>query len=154
MKRGLYFLGLFLLIYSCSVKNPPEFIKVDAIELVSISSDSIHLQAKAYFKNPNIVGGKISTDEIKVFVNDVDVAKVSADEIEVPARKEFTVPLKVVIPSKRIFENNKRIFLGGLINSILKSKVKVQFKGKLKHSVFGFKTDFLIDKTEEIKIKF
>ncbi|WP_339659876.1 hypothetical protein [uncultured Polaribacter sp.] len=154
MKKGLYFLGLFLLMYSCSVKKPPVFLKVDDIKLISYASDTIRLNANAYFENPNDVGGKISTDEIKVIINGVEVAQVLAEDFKVPARKDFTIPLIVNIPSKNIFANKKDIFLGGLINSIITNKVKVQFKGNLRYTVFGFQKEFLVDKTEEIKIKF
>lgn len=154
MKKGLYFLGLILILYSCSVKKPPVFLKVDDIKLISFTSDTIRLNANAYFENPNDVGGKISTDEIKVILNGVEVAQVSAKEFKVPARKDFTIPLLVNIPKKNILENKKDIFLGGLINSIITNKVKVQFKGTLKYAVFGFKKEFLVDKTEELKIKF
>ena len=154
MKKTFYFLGLFLLIYSCSVKKSPVFIKVDDVKLISFASDTVRLHANAYFQNPNDVRGKISTDEIKVIVNGVEMAKVYADDFIVPAINEFLIPLKVVIPTKRIFENNKNGILGGFINSILAKKVKVQFKGNLKYTVFGFQKEFLIDKTEEIKINF
>ena len=154
MKKVFYFLALFLLIYSCSVKQPPVFVKVGDVKLISYSADTIRLQASAYFKNPNDVGGKISTDEIKVIVNDFEVAQVSSDEFKVPARNEFAIPLKVTIPTKRVFENNKNGVLGGLINSFLTKKVKVQLKGNLKYVVFGFKKEFLVDKTEDIKLKF
>jgi hypothetical protein len=154
MKKAFYFLILFLLIYSCSVKKSPVFIKVDDVKLISFASDTVRLHANAYFQNPNDVRGKISTDEIKVIVNGVEMAKVYADDFIVPAINEFLIPLKVVIPTKRIFENNKNGILGGFINSILAKKVKVQFKGNLKYTVFGFQKEFLIDKTEEIKINF
>ena len=154
MKKAFYFLILFLLIYSCSVKKSPVFIKVDDVKLISFASDTVLLHANAYFQNPNDVRGKISTDEIKVIVNGVEMAKVYADDFIVPAINEFLIPLKVVIPTKRIFENNKNGILGGFINSILAKKVKVQFKGNLKYTVFGFQKEFLIDKTEEIKINF
>ena len=154
MKKGLYFLVLFLVIYSCSVKKPPVFIKVDDVKIISFATDTIRLQANAYFQNPNDVGGKLSTDEIKVIVNGAELAQVSSEEFKVPARDEFFIPLNVVIPAKRIFENNKNGVLGGLLNSIISNKVKVQFKGNLNYVVFGFKKEFLIDKTEDIKFKF
>jgi hypothetical protein len=154
MKKAFYFLGLFLLIYSCSVKKAPIFIKVDDVKLISFASDTIRLHANAYFKNPNDVGGKISTDEIIVLVNGEEVAQVYADEFKVPARNEFLVPLKVMIPTKRVFNHKKNGILGGLINSFLTKKLKVQFKGNLKYAIFGFQKEFLVDATQEIKIKF
>jgi hypothetical protein len=154
MKKGCYFIVLFLLMYSCSVKEYPVFIKVDNVKLIAVASDTIRLQVNAYFQNPNDVGGKISTDEIKVIINGAEVARVSSDEFKVPARNEFSIPLKVVIPSKRIFENNKNGILGGLINSIFKKSIKVTFKGDLKYKVFGFSNTYPVDITKDLKIKF
>ena len=134
------------------MNKQPVFIKVDNVKVISLRSDTIRLKADAFFENPNDVGGKISTDEIKVIVNGTEVAQVSSDEFKVPARKEFTIPLKVVIPTKKIYENNKNGILGGLINSFLKKSIKVQFKGNLKYKFFGFKKDFIVDQTQEIKL--
>ena len=138
---------------SCAVKKKPIFVKVDDVKFLSLKTDTIKLGANAYFKNPNDIGGKISTDEIKVIVNGAEVAQVSSDEFKVPARKDFVIPLKVVIPAQRVFENNKGGILGGLINSVLNKSIKVQFVGELKYKVLGFSNVYSIDKTEEIKIK-
>ncbi len=151
-KLGFFIVVLFIV--SCSIKEKPIFIKIDNIKILSISSDTIRLQAKAFFKNPNDIGGKIATDEIKVIVNGEEVAKVSSDEFEVPARNEFNIPLQVVIPAKKIFGDNKNGILGGLINSILNKSVKVQFKGDLRYTIFGFSDVYPIDKIEDVKIKF
>ena len=115
MKKLVYFLVLFLVISSCSVKEKPIFLKVDNIKITSTSTDTIHLKAEAFFKNPNDLGGQISTDEIKVIINGAEVAHVSSEEFKVPARNEFTIPLKVVIPTKNVFENNKNGLLGGIL---------------------------------------
>lgn len=152
MKNLMFFIAV-LFIVSCSVKKKPIFIKVDDVKIISVALDTIRLKANAFFKNPNDIGGKLATDEIKVIVNGVEVAQVSSEEFKVPARKEFSIPLKVSIPANKIFGNNKNGFLGGLINSILNKSVKVQFKGDLKYKVLGFSDVYAIDKTEDIKIK-
>jgi hypothetical protein len=152
MKNTLYFFVLLLLISSCSVKKKPVFIKVDNVKIVSITSDTVRLKAAAFFKNPNAVGGKISTDEIKIIVNGATVATVFVDEFKVPARAEFQVPLTAVIPTKKVFENNKNGILGGLINSILNKSIKIRFKGNLKYKVLGFSKTYPIDTTQEIKL--
>lgn len=152
MKKLAYLLVIFFIVTSCSVKKKPVFLKVDDLKLLSFKTDTIRLQANAYFKNENDVGGKISTDEIKVLVDGVDVAQVSSEEFKVPANKEFAVPLIVVIPSKKVFSQKGGI-LGGLLNSVLKNNLKVQFKGDIKYKVLGFSNTYKIDKTEELKIK-
>lgn len=153
MKKLLYFfMAVFL--WNCSVKQKPVFIKVDDVKLLSIVSDTIKLSANAFFKNPNDIGGKISTDSIKVIVNGSELARVSSEEFKVPARKEFAIPLQVVIPTKEVFSNNKNGILGGLLNSLINQSIKVQFKGDLRYKVLGFSHVYPVDKTEDIKIKF
>ena len=139
------------MISSCSVNKQPTFIKVDKVKVASFSGDTIRLKAEAFFTNPNDVGGKISTDEIKVIVNGAEVAQVSSEEFKVPARKNFTIPLVVVIPARKVFENNKNGILGGLLNSFLKKSIQVQFKGDLKYKVFGYSNVYPVDEIQEIK---
>ncbi|CAI8267362.1 MAG: Uncharacterised protein [Polaribacter sp. SA4-10] len=152
MKNVLYFSILFLLISSCAVNKKPIFIKVDDVKIVSASSDTIRLKAAAFFENPNRVGGIISTDEIQIIVNGASIATVSVDEFKVPSRAVFSVPLTAVIPTKKVFQNNKNGILGGLINSLLKKSIKLRFKGNLKYKVFGFSNTYPIDKVQEIKL--
>lgn len=145
---------LFLLIYSCSVKKQPIFIKVDDIKIISFAADTIHLKANAFFENPNDVGGKIATDDLSILVNNIEVAQVFSEDFKVPARDRFTIPLTAKVPTKKLLDTNKNGVLGGLINSFISKKVNIRIKGKLEYVVFGFKKEFLVDKTEELKIKF
>ena len=152
MKNRLYFLVLFLLMSSCAVKKKPIFIKVDDVKIVSVTMDTIRLKAAAFFENPNGVGGTISSDKIQIIVKDASIASVYVDEFKVPARASFSVPLMAVIPTKKVFQNNKNGILGGLINSFLNKSIKLRFKGNLKYKVFGFSNTYPIDKIQEIKL--
>jgi len=151
MKNLVYFSILFLLISSCAVNKKPVFIKVDNLEVVSIGSDTIRLKAVAFFRNPNDVGGSISSEGIRIVLNGAEIANVSSEEFEIPARETFEIPLNIVIPANKVIENNKSSGIGGLMNSILNRSIKVQFKGDLTYKVLGFSNVYPIDKTEEIK---
>ena len=153
MRNLVLFTVVFFVLFGCSISKKPVFLKVDDVQLVSLQSDTIRLKANAYFQNPNDIGGKISTDQIIVIVNGAELAQVSSEEFKVPSRKDFTIPLSVVIPAKRVFENNKNGILGGLINTLLNKTIKVQFKGDLKYKVLGFSKVYPVDKTQEIKIR-
>lgn len=153
MRKLAVLIILFIGVFGCSISKKPVFLKVDDVQVVSVQSDTIRLKANAYFKNPNDVGGKIATDEIKVIVNGAELAQVSSEEFKVPSRKDFTIPLSVVIPAKQVFENNRNGILGGLINTLLNKTIKVQFKGDLKYKVLGFSKVYPVDKTQEIKLK-
>lgn len=154
MKKLIYFIVLFLVISSCSVNKEPVFLKVDNVKVVSIASDTIRLKAEAFFENPNDVGGKISTDNLSIFVNNSEVAQVFSDDFKVPAKDQFTIPIIAVIPTKKFLNISKNDGIGRLINSLISNKVNVRIKGNLEYVVFGFKKEFLVDKTEEIKFKF
>lgn len=154
MKKLVFFIITTITIASCSVKKKPIFLKVDQIKVLSIASDTIRLKANAFFKNPNDIGGKLATDEIKVIINGTELAQVSSKEFKVPAREDFAIPLHVAIPAKKIFDNNKTGVLGGLLNSLLNKSVKIQLKGDIRYKILGFSHVYAIDKTEDVKIKF
>ncbi len=140
-------LSVFL---SCSIKEKPLFLNVENIKVIESTSKYITFTADALFLNPNDIGGELKTDEIKVFVNDNEMATVSTESFKVPAKKEFSIPLKANIPTDSIFSNKN---LGGLIGSLFSKKLKVQYKGDLIYKVLGFSYTYNIDKTENVKIK-
>lgn len=136
--------------FSCSVKEKPVFLNVENIKVVESTSKHVILTADAFFLNPNDIGGELKTDEIKVFVNDNEMASVSTKSFKVPARKEFSIPLKANIPTDSILSNKN---IGGLIGSLFSEKIKVQYKGDIIYKVLGFSYTYNIDKTENVKIK-
>lgn len=151
--KKLIFIPLILLIISCSVKEKPLFVKVDNIEVIDATLETIELTADAYFINKNDVGGTLESKGIEVFVNDISVANVSSEAFKVPAREEFSIPLKVIIPTKEVYEKNKNGLLGGILSSIISQKMKVQYKGTITYSTFGFSYDYEVDRTQDVKIK-
>lgn len=78
------------------------------------------------------------------------MATLSSESFDVPAKKEFTIPLKVNIPTDSIFLNKN---IGGLIGSLFSKKIEVKYQGKIKYKVFGFSHSYIVDETENIKIK-
>jgi len=152
--KKLLIIPFILLFINCKVKEKPLFVKVDNITVVDATLETIELTANAYFINQNDVGGSLETKGIEVFVNDISVANVSSEAFEVPAREEFSIPLKVIIPTKEVLEKNKNGLLGGILNSITNQKMKVQYKGTITYSTFGFSYNYEVDQTQDIKIKF
>lgn len=148
--KQLIILSTVFVFFSCTVNKKPEFIGVENIKVLESTSKYITITAEALFINPNDVGGEIQTDEIKIFVNENEMSTVSTELFEVPAKKEFSIPLKANIPTDSLFSNKS---IGGLIGSLFSKKIKVQYKGDIKYKVFGFSSTYAVDKTEDIKIK-
>ena len=150
MKKVIILSTILLTIFSCKVKEKPEFLRVENIKVSESTANSITLTADAFFMNPNDIGGELKSDGIKVFVNNNEMATVSSESFKVPAKKEFSIPLKAVIPSDSIFSNKN---IGDLIGSLFSKKMKVQYKGDIKYKALGFTYTYEVDKTEDVKIK-
>ncbi len=151
--KKLIIIPILLLIISCNVREKPLFVKVDNMKVVSSTLDAIVLTADAFFINQNDVGGSLESKNIDVIINNVKVAQMSSEVFEVPAGEEFTIPLKVVIPTKKIVNTKESGILGGILNSILNKKINVQYKGIITYTKLGFSYDYEVDTTQEVKIK-
>ena len=147
----IFQLGVFIIVLiSCTVNEAPEFIGIKNIKVVESSKTFMTIKGEGLFKNPNDIGGKLQADEIIVYVNGNEMATVTSDSFNVPAKEEFTIPLKVNIPTDSIFSNKN---IGGLIGSLFSQKIEVKYQGKIKYKVFGFSHSYTVDETENIKIK-
>jgi hypothetical protein len=151
MRKLIILSTLILAFTSCSVKEKPEFLRIENINVLESTGKTITLTADALFMNPNDIGGELKTDGIKVLVNDNQMAFVYTESFEVPAKKEFSIPLKANIPTDSLLSDKS---LSGLLGSLLSQKIKVQYKGDIKYKVFGFSHTYAIDKTEDVKLKF
>lgn len=150
MLKKLFLLTIIVLFYSCTVTEKPEFVGIDNIKIVNANLDELTVSADAQFNNPNSVSGTLSSEGILVIVNEVETATLSSEPFEVPAKKEFSIPLVVNIPTDSVI--NKRS-LGGLLNSIFSEKIKVTYKGKIDYNIYGFSHAYNVDRTEDIKLK-
>jgi hypothetical protein len=150
MKRFIILSTILFTFFNCTVNEKPEFIGVENIKILESNSDYITFSADALFINPNSIGGELQTDEIKVYINDNEMASVSTESFNVPAKKEFSIPLKANVPTDSVFSDTN---LSGLIGTLLTKTLKVQYKGDINYKVLGLSFTYNIDKTEEVKIK-
>ena len=150
MKKLIILLTITVCFISCSIKEKPEFLRVENIEVADSNSEFIVLTADAFFNNPNSVGGKLETEGIIITVNDIEVATVSSKEFDVPSKKDFSIPLSANIPTNKILNLNN---LSSVLSSMLNKSMKVQYKGVIKYKVFGFTHKYDVDEIEDVKIK-
>ncbi|WP_431135426.1 LEA type 2 family protein [Psychroserpens mesophilus] len=151
MKQLIILLTLIISFTSCSVKEKPVFLGIENIKVLESTSKKIILTADALFMNSNDIGGELQTDEIKVFVNGNEMASISTNSFEVPAKHEFSIPLTTNIPTDSLFSNKN---LSGLLGSLFNKKIEVQYKGDITYKIFGFSHSYAIDETENINLKF
>lgn len=136
--------------FNCNINKKPLFVALEDIKLIASNSKNIVLSAKALFINPNMIGGALKTDEIKILLNDNELGYLSTQRFNVPAKKEFTMPIKAVIPIDCIISNKT---IGGLIGSLFSHKIKVQYKGDIIYQTLGFSYKYNVDKTQYVNLK-
>lgn len=150
MKKTILSLITFITILSCKVNEKPEFLRVENIEVLESTRHHVTLKADAFFMNHNNVGGELETEEIKVFVNGNEMGNVSSESFKVPAKKEFSIPLKAKVSTDSLFSNKS---LSGLLGSLLNKNLEVQYIGDIKYKVLGFSHVYKVDRSEKVKIK-
>lgn len=140
----------FTVLFNCSVTENPEFVKLDNIQVVDSNSKNITLKADAFFLNKNDVGGTLKTDDLKVYINELEVASVMSDEFDVPKRENFTIPLTVNVPTDSIISDKN---LGSLLGSLLSQSLKVHYKGEIKYRIMGYSSTYTVDEIQDVKLK-
>ena len=150
-KRLLMFSLTFTLLFNCSITEKPEFVKLDNIVVVDSNSRNITLSADAFFINKNDVGGTLKTDDLKVYINDTEVATVISEEFDVPRKKNFTIPLTVSVATDSLIDKKS---LGGLLGSLISQRLKVHYKGDIKYKIMGYSSTYSVDEIQDVKIKF
>ncbi len=148
MKQTILLFALIFSLNSCVTKKI-EYQKLENLQVLSVSNKEITLRADAIFKNPNILGGTVTPENILVFIDGKEITTVKSSEFKVPARKNFSVPLEVTIPFKKLSGSGG--ILGAFLNSLGKTH-EISFKGNLNYKVAGIKSTYEINHTEKLKL--
>lgn len=149
--RKTTLLFIFLIsIFSCSVTEKPEFLNLERVELKHADKHSVTIFAKALFKNPNHVGGQLQANNITITVNDVKVATLQTEPFTVPAKDEFSMPLEITIPTKKVINTNS---LSGILNSLITQELTIQYLGDIQYSAIGITYNYPLNYTQNITIK-
>ncbi|WP_178985740.1 LEA type 2 family protein [Winogradskyella helgolandensis] len=150
-KRLLMFSLSFTLLFNCSFTKKPEFVRLENFKVIDSNAKNITIRTEALFLNKNDVGGTLKTDDLKVYINDLELASVVSDEFDVPKRERFTIPLTVKVATESIMNDEN---LGSLLGSLLSQSLKVHIKGDIKYKIMGYSSTYSVDEIQDVKIKF
>ncbi|MBW1297727.1 hypothetical protein [Aquimarina litoralis] len=153
MKKFLFLSTIFAILSSCSVSKKPEFLHISKIDVKNVSMRNITINADAVFMNPNNVGGKLSIDDMHIFVDNIDVGTISSEEFDVPSKDEFKVPLEGTFSMSKIYENNKNNLLNSVIKMVQTDSLNVQYKGNIKYHLGNFSYTYKIEKEQKVSLR-
>ena len=152
MQKLILLLTVVISITSCTIKEKHVFLGIEDIKVANSNSKIISLAATARFKNPNDLSGNLKSDAISILINDIQLAQVNSESFDVPAKKEFTVPLNVDISTDSILGIKGSDAISSLLQSLINKQIKVQYKGNLIYKTFGFSYTYTVDKTKMITL--
>ncbi|MBL0741622.1 LEA type 2 family protein [Chryseolinea lacunae] len=141
-------LTFVVLLAGCN--RPHEEIVLRQIRDVVVDANSEPmLRANAIFFNPNKVRGKLKRINVDIYINGKKSARVDQKlRTEIPAQKEFSVPLEVKLAIKELG------FMDTLLGMIGGKKLEVRYQGYLKLTYHGFPIRVPVDYTDNIRISF
>ncbi len=153
MKKLLLLLTILTVTTSCSVSKKPKFKHITNIDVKNVSMRNVTLKADAVFDNPNHLRGKLSIDDIHVFVDNIDVGLISSKEFNVPTKEEFTIPLEGTFSLSKIYNKNKNNILGSVLKMVQTDSLNIQYKGNIKYHLGSFSFPYEIDKQQKVSLK-
>lgn len=138
---------------SCTLREKPTFVSIEKIDLDKVSSKEITFKAAAIFKNPNSIGGEISSETIEIYVDSIQVGQIYPASFSVPAKNEFSIPLEGRLSTEKILERNNNDLLSNLLSIVTSQKVAITFKGNLVFKKGFLKHTYHVNETNDIRIK-
>ncbi len=153
MKKLLLLSTILITVISCSISKKPEFKYISNIEVKNVSMRNVTIQADAVFHNPNKVNGKLSVDDIHIFVDNIDVGAISSKKFDVPSRKEFTIPLEGTFSLSKIYKENKNNLLGNVLKIVQTDSLLINYKGSIRYHFANFSYPYKIDKEQKVSLK-
>ncbi len=146
-------LGVISLIFieSCSLTSEPDFVKLDEYQITGFNKKEVRLGTNAYFHNPNDVGCEVVNTNIDVFINGLNVSKVTqVKSINLEAGNEFFIPLITSIPLEKISKDRKGL-LGGALTTLFNKNLKVKYEGIVTLKKAGIEFDIDIEGEKMLK---
>lgn len=140
-----------IFVVSCSNLKAPEYRGVGDVKVSKIINDSITIKAGLKFNNPNRVGGKMTLKDLHAVVNNIDLGNLKNQEVKVPSRKDFSVPLEIKLSYGQLFDSKKGL-LGSILSSILTNQIDVKLDGKATFRKFLVTKEYPIYFSEKVKI--
>ncbi len=150
MKNLLILSSLFFL-SACTVTENVEFKKIENVQFKGATlQGDITLTANAILNNPNDFGVEIKRIQSKVFIDDKEVSNLRQEvSTQMPANSDFSLPLEIDIPAKKVFGD-----VGGLIGGLLKNKtVLLKMESVVTLDILGKEVDIPYTHEEEKGLK-
>ena len=150
MKHIIAIILLAFVIQSCNKpEKAPVFKYVSNVKVTSVTGKEALLKGDAVFYNPNDVGMKLRKVDIDVMLEGKKIGGINQKlKTKIPAMSEFKVPVDAKFNVGEL----------GVLNSLLSvlggKKMKVQYVGRIRLSIYGVPVSVPVDYEDDIRLRF
>ncbi len=149
-KKLVVFLFLLGLI-SCNYDKKPKYIRTEKIKVLKAKKGMLTVSADVYFENLNDFGGKVSTDSIDVYLDNIKIGKVNTQAFDVPVRDTFAIPVTATFDVMKEAKQNAKSLGKPFLEVILNRKLSLSFKGAITFSKGSLFYTYELNQTNDIK---
>ncbi len=144
------FIAALFVATACEGPSKPEFKQMKNVKVTNVSASKVTLIADAELYNPNVFSVQLTGVNLDVSVNKKNAGKVmQTHNIEVPAQKNFSVPVKIDVALKDLSND----LFGTLLNIAGNRAIDVHYKGYVSIKALEIEIDVPIDAEEQVPLK-
>lgn len=134
---------------SCKEAEPAQLIKFQNLEFGPVAGNEAHVRGEAVLYNPNTFGVRIKEIQLKIDIENTEVATLrEVKAVKAGGKKQFVVPFQgqlALADIQKIVEKDGLAYLLG-------KKVSLRFRGQIKTSLSGWGTTIPVDVKEDVSL--
>ncbi len=144
--------GLAIMLSACnSALVEPTLEKIEDVDILEMTKSNLELNAHMVLNNPNGFSLDLAGANIKVYVDDVELATIDQTfDTSMPANENFNMPINIKMDLDKLYRENPIAAIGKGIQIMSDKKIKVTFKGTIDLGKGMAKVSVPIDKEEEV----
>jgi len=129
----------------------PTIEKIEDVDIIEMSKSKLELNASMILKNPNGFSLDLSKTNMKVYVDEVELATIDQTfDTSMPANENFKMPINIKMDLDKLYRENPIAAIGKGIQIMSDKKIKVTFKGTIDVGKGMAKISVPIDQEEEV----
>lgn len=142
---GILFFGIIMT--SCQSPQGLDFRSVANTKLSNVTFEKATLSSDLTFYNPNNFGLELNRTDLDIFIDNNLLGHAAQNlQVQVPARKEFVIPLSMDVDIKNLYRNG--------LTSLMSKEVTIRALGSVKVGKFGAYKSFPVDYTTKQSFSF
>jgi len=145
-------LFLLVVIVGCTKPQTPHFKELDKVKITKATKNEVLLEASALYNNPNAFGGKVTTTDIAVSVNNIPIGKINhSGETRIPKTSDFEIPISIKFNPQVVLTENKG-FLGQALKTFVKNELEIRYKGTATMEILNIPFKVPINEVDTVKL--